>query len=152
MDDNVLNITGKLSQKASIETLQKLCFECKDIDIELKKLKDKSAELNDEKTQLRKQILEHLEEHDLKRFDFGDGKVTIAEKTSVKMRDKFKFFDWLREKGIFEDIVSVNAMTLNKIYREEKEKAIDEGDASFIIEGLPGLSEPQTFRDLRFLK
>ena len=135
-----------------IKNLQALCLACKDIDSELEEIKERSKKLNEEKSEIRKQILEHLEEHGLTRFDFGDGKVSISERHSVSLRDKFEFFEWLKAQGTFEDVVTVHSATLNSIYKKEREKAEDEGNVDFITNGLPGLSEPSTFRDIKFYK
>lgn len=135
-----------------IRALQKLCLECKDIDVELDKVKEKSKELNVQKSELRKQILEHLEENGLERFDFGDGKVSISSRRSVKLEDKYKFFGWLQEQGIFEDVITIHSATLNALYNKEYERAQESGDLTMLTDGLPGLSEPSVFRDIKFYK
>lgn len=135
-----------------IDELQRLCFEVQDIDVELEKLKDQTSDLNTEKTKLKKEILAHLEKHDLKNFNFGNGKVGISEERSVKMVDKYVFFQWLKERNMFEDIVSVNAQTLKSIYKKEFEKAKEEGDLEFLEKGLPGVSKPSVFNNLKFYK
>ena len=141
-----------MAEDVTLKRLQELCFACREVDVELDKLKEQSKELNADKAELRKQILEYLDDNSLTRFDFGDGKVSVSERASVKLADKFKFFDWLKGQGTFEDVATVHSATLNSIYKKEKEQAIEEGRIEFLAEGLPGLSEPQVFRDIRFYK
>ena len=135
-----------------LSDLQKLCVEM----VELRKAKDDLAEqtktVNKKLAGMMGQAVEHLEEHGLRRFDFGAGKISVTEKRSVKVLDKFKLFDWLRSKDIFESIVSVNSQTINKIYKDEFEAAQENGDIDFLSQGIPGLSEPTTFQTIRFLK
>lgn len=50
------------------------------------------------------------------------------------------FFDWLRQKKIFEDVVTVHSQTLNSLYKAEMQAAIDAGQTDFAI---PGVEEPK---------
>jgi len=136
----------------SVSNLKDICIEMKNIREKIKNLDSEKKELNAQLSKLKAQTVEHLDEHEINNFDFGDGKVSITEKRTVKMLDKFEFFKWLKERETFEDVVSVNAQTLNSIYRDEYERAQDEGNVDFLTEGLPGVSAPNVFRDIRFLK
>lgn len=76
-------------------------------------------------------------------YDSSFGKIVIQKRFSVRQpkdpEEREKFFNYLREKGLFEDMVSVNSMTLNAYYKQELETARQEGNFDFAI---PGLSEP----------
>ena len=135
-----------------INELQELCKKMLEIKETIKEYKDETALLNGQLSKLKAEAIEHLEKHDLKNFDHGHGKIIIAEKRSVKILDKFKFYEWLKKKEIFMEEITVSAATATRIYNEEHERAQDSGDVSFLTEGIDGLSEPNTFRDIRFLK
>ena len=135
-----------------IEKLQELCKNLLKVKGAIDKLKEEKTELEKEFAAMKAEAVEHLEEHGLKNFDHGMGKISIMETKSVKMLDKYVFFEWLKEKGTFEDVVSVNAMTLKSLYKQELELAIERQDVNFLQDGLPGVSEPSTFRSIKFLK
>jgi len=136
----------------SLSELQGLCQKMLEIKDTIKEYKDETSLLNGQLSKLKAEAIEHLEKHDLKNFDHGAGKIIISNKKSVKILDKYKFFDWLKSKDMFEDIISVPAATATRIYNEEYDRAKDSGDIDFLTEGIDGLSEPNVFTDIRFLK
>lgn len=85
--------------------------------------------------------------------DTALGLVYISEKLSVshpkEVEARAKFFEYLKSKGVFETLISVNSQTLNKLYREEREIALDEGKTDFNI---PGIGEPTLIKTLNFRK
>lgn len=135
-----------------LKRLQDMCKRMMVIRAEIAHLDEEKKELNAELSKLKAEAVEHLDEHEIKSFDHGMGKISVVERQSVKIVDKYKLFDWLRKKGTFEDVISVNAQTANRIYRDELEMAKENGDIEFIANGIDGLSEPNIFRDIRFLK
>lgn len=76
-----------------------------------------------------------------------------TENTSVKiprtLEDKEKLFNFLREKGLFEQIVSVNSQTLNSLYKSLAEEALQQGNLDFKI---PGVEEPTIYTTLKLKK
>lgn len=53
---------------------------------------------------------------------------------------KKAFFDWLKQKKVFEEVVTVHSQTLNSLYKAEMQAAIDAGQTDFSI---PGIEEPK---------
>lgn len=76
------------------------------------------------------------------------GGVSISHRTSVKtpktLEAKNKLFDYLRAKGLFDTMVSVNSQTLNSFYKAEMEQAIEAGNSEFQIPGLDEVTVSQT--------
>ena len=64
----------------------------------------------------------------------------LGERTSVRMpkdnEERKAFFDYLRERGVYDELVSVSSQTLNAFYRSELELAILRGELDFTIPGL----------------
>ena len=88
---------------------------------------------------MKKQVLEYLSHFELDNFDTGLGKVSSVNKTSVKVVDKTALKEYMEREGIFEDMFTFNSNTINAFYKSELEKAIEEGNDEFEIDGL---SEP----------
>lgn len=60
--------------------------------------------------------------------------------------DKTAFFDWLRERGIFEQYATVNSRSLNTLYKTEWEIAKKSGEGMDF--SIPGLGEPTLREDI----
>lgn len=98
---------------------------------------------------LEREIVAELEERKLTSFDSVSGKLIKTVRTSVKIPqgdDKFQFFDYLRERGQFEALATVNSAQLNKWYKEELELAQKEKKMLVI----PGLGLPTSSVGLSF--
>ena len=82
----------------------------------------------------------------------GIGTISVAKRLSVshpkEPEAKAAFFEYLKNKGIFEDMVTVNSQTLNSWYRQEFELAKDEGR---LVE-IPGVGEPNYVETLSMKK
>lgn len=93
---------------------------------------------------LERQVMTAMEEHDMKSAKIpGCGGLTLKINTSYKIprtaEDREAFFDYLKSKGIFDQMISVNSQTLNSFAKAEFEASLDEGNVDFKI---PGLSDP----------
>lgn len=85
-------------------------------------------------------LIEYLEALGRSSYDSPHGKISRETRYSVKLPqgdDKAKFFEYLKEKGSFEDMVHMNSRTLQTFYRAEMEAHKD-------IPGwkVPGCGEP----------
>jgi hypothetical protein len=108
-------------------------------------LKDEQAEL----TAVEGKILAVLEAAGLERFDAPSCTVTSVGKLSVKVpkdhESREQFFSYLKQRGVFDDLITVNSQTLNAFYRQEAEIADNHGVLEFRI---PGITEVTEYRDL----
>jgi hypothetical protein len=125
-----------MNEKITVEDLTELC---KTMFIQ----KELVAKLKAEKTVQEKilssfqdEIIEHLEVSELKTFDTGFGKVSRSNNPYAKIVDKGALTVFLKERGIFEDLVTFNAATMNSFYKEEMEKAKKEMNLDFKVDGM----------------
>lgn len=82
------------------------------------------------------------------------GKLFYKEtKSSVTLpktqEDKEALFEFLKEKGIFWEKVSIHSASLNSLYASLSEEALEKGILDFRI---PGVSEPTFFTNLKIRK
>ena len=123
----------------------------------LKKEKMK-AELAALTTQVNKEIMVleqkctlHLKELERTEYSSKFGKIKIEEKWSVNLPDtpiaKSLFFEWLREKGIFDKYATVNSRSLQSLFKAEWEQAKKIGNLNF---SLPGIEAPKLFEKTDF--
>jgi hypothetical protein len=62
---------------------------------------------------------------------------------------KQAFFNYLRERGLFEKYATVHSQSLNAFYFAEKDAALAEGNLEFEI---PGITKETEFEALGFTK
>lgn len=62
------------------------------------------------------------------------------------LESKKAFFDFLKDKGVYEEMISVNSMTLNSWAKAEIEAALEKGDFDFKVPGLEKSSPTPSFR------
>lgn len=70
---------------------------------------------------------------------------SLRPKLSVRVpcseEEREAFFNYLRENGLFEQMISVNSRTLNSWYSAEMDAALENGDIDFKVPGLNNVSE-----------
>jgi len=140
------------AEEISGVTLQKLTSLCEELvgmrgckenkELELKKI-------NEEIKEREAKIIEYLKEYGLPSFKSGAGSFTITKRRNVSQpatpEAKEAFFNYLRSKGIFEDMVSVNSRTLTSWAIKEIENMEEQGNLGWVP---PGLSQPTEFETL----
>jgi hypothetical protein len=115
-------------------------------------------ELLEEQKQICKKLeaeaMQALESEGLKSYKGKKGAVTQEVRLSVKIpqsdEDRESFFNYLRERDIYNAMISVNSTTLNSWYAKEFELAKDAGRGlGFKV---PGIGEPTYTKKLKFSK
>lgn len=101
---------------------------------------------------LKAEVLGKLEQHGLENFKVpGLGMIGTRNNFAVSApkdpEAKAAFKAWLDARGM-SDLLSINYQTLNGLYKEQLEKAVEAGDSDFAI---PGVGEAKHYKTL-FLK
>ena len=114
-----------------------------ELDIESKRLSGQYSTVSSEIIN----ILEAMEIDSVKMHGFN---FYVEEKASVKtpkeLEDKKQFFDYLREIGIFDEMITVNSNSLNALYKSLAAEAAEKGNFDF---QLPGIEKPTPYKNLR---
>jgi len=135
-----------------ISELKKICERIAELRGLIDALDNEKKIYNGEVTELKRKAIDELEKHELKNFDAGLIKISRTERRTVKVLDKYQFMDWLDGAGSLRDYLTVSVATASKIYNEHFEEAKDKKDVEFLQNGIPGLSEPNVFVDVRITK
>lgn len=129
----------------TLQDFQNLCTEmyaqkqrCDAIEAELK---GESKKLED----LKAKVLAHMELTELESYKVsGHGTIFIREDSSVQVpqseTDRKAFFDYLTNRGIFWESITVHSQKLNSLYKSFLEEAVEKGDSGFKV---PGIGEPK---------
>lgn len=139
------------SELLTIKELEELCGLCFSKREEIDALEAQIKEVNAELEGLKEKLLMFLTDLDKTSYDSSIGKISVKNIFTVALpktpEQKGQFFGYLKERGIFEDLVSVHSKTLNAFYKQEQEAALQEGKIDFKI---PGLDEPYFKQSLSF--
>lgn len=137
----------------TVDELESLTRSIADKRREIEVLRLEQSKKNSELETLEKRMMVLLEEVGKHDYHSEVGTVYITERASVKvpkdLEAKRALFDYLRQRGIFEEMVSVNSQTLNAYYKAEKAAAEEKGDFAF---QLPGVGEPTVDQIVAFRK
>lgn len=103
-------------------------------------VREEMEALETEEKQLKKAIQAYLEENDELMFRSNVGTVSLQHKSRISVpkdqESKEKLFNYLEERGLYWDFVTINSNSLNAWYGEELDAALDSG--------LPGVEVPGT--------
>jgi hypothetical protein len=123
-----------------IEELKILAEKVKIAREEYKKASDILGDVEDLKKLLESRLIEALEDADLQRFDAHGSMFLVSHIASAKVpkipEDRKKFFDYLKEREIFEDMITVHSATINTFVSDEEKAATERGEIDFQIPGL----------------
>ena len=127
----------------SIPYIESLCEKLNDLKNTADRQKIELSSTNEQITETEKQILTFLEQNELPRYASKYGTVSTTTRSSVKVptgENKVLFLEYLKEQGLFDEVVGVNSQWLNGYYRREAEAAIERGE---FAPAIPGLEEPK---------
>lgn len=126
-------------------TVEDLDFRQEAIFMQRKDYEFKKKLATEANKQLVKMQMEHiavLQELDKVKYQSASGTFSYRPEESFKVpstpEDRKLFFDYLKEKGIFDAMITVNSRTLNAFAKEEG--VIQEGQGNFDFE-IPGLEK-----------
>lgn len=131
-----------------------------------KKIKDKRAEkeekaeilskCNQELDELEQKAVLMLKEIGKSSYKGEHGTLTKVVKWQVKQpeteEDREKFFGWLKEKGIYEQVISVNSQKLLSLYLQEWDAVKQSDPMDALNFRIPGIKEATSYETLSFRK
>ena len=141
----------------SQNTIQKLDFVCKEIaEIreEIAKQKEVLKKLNEIESELEQQMVRALTASNRTSYQSPYGTLSVAQRLSVSLpkddKEREDFFNYLKDTGMFDTMITVNSNTLNSWYKAKKEELEEQGCFDFMK--IPGLPEPRTMEIIQFRK
>lgn len=120
----------------TVEELDELCAEF----IKRKEYQEKAEERMKEIKALTKEaqakVIAALEELDKTENEGSFGKVKVMQKEYYKCVDKTETYAWLRERGEFDDMASINANTLSSHVKNLVHEEHEKGNFEYIPPGM----------------
>lgn len=139
LDSSDVNIPSGITIQQYENLIKEMAEEQDQID-QLKHQIKKHQEIVDDRE---KKLLAIMTEFNHTSYRSSWGMVVRSQRWSYKTPKtddaKEAFYNYLRSKGLFDSMISVNSQTLNSFCKKEMEAAKEAGDLDFEI---PGLEEP----------
>jgi len=114
-------------------------------------LEDELKKIREEENIIKKKILSFMDAYKKKTYEFGGlGKIIRSERLSWRVPkdnvSRHHFFSYLKSRGVFDELITVNSNTMNAFCKQEIEAKKEEGDFDFVI---PGVGEYTRTEDIR---
>lgn len=136
----------------TIKFIEEKCQELKSLYDDHDMLKAQLSSLNETIANKEKEIETFLQTEDLTSYKSKMGTVYMITRSSVsvpKGEAKQAFFGYLKEQGIYDEVVTVNSQWLNGFYKKEIEAATERGE---LVAEIPGIESPKLSTTLGFRK
>lgn len=140
----------KKMEDITLQEFEDLCTRAYELkkDLDLLDLQKKSV--NENLMQVQQKILIHMEAHNKKSYKTQHGTIVAATKFQVtlpKTPEQLEaFYSYLKSRGHFDNLISVNYQKLNSYYKQEMEAAVEAGNIDFKV---PGIDEPKAFTQIQ---
>ena len=153
MENAYWDVETEAPIELTIKELNRLCTEFREIKEKKAELEKEISSLNAQNGGIQNKILETLEEFGMKNFTGDFGTVSQKKNYSVKHpKDPFQktaFFNYLKEDGVFEEMVTVNSRTFTSWVKKEIEAKEEEGLFGWCP---PGVDAPEIIKTISLRK
>lgn len=139
--------SGALVTVAELDTLTQYLFDMRDY---VESIEAYVSELNKATARVKMAAVRYLKELNREDYPAERGTIRIREQWGVKLPDseekKALFLNHLKERGIYERYVTVNAASLKALYNSDWEAAKKRGEGMEFE--MPGIEPPTLYEDL----
>lgn len=108
-----------------------------------KDLESRAEKLGSDAAEIEGQIIAIMEANDQDDFEGANVKVYRNYETRAKVEQTEPFYNYLKEVGVFDDLISVNARTLNKFVKDTRKAKEEEGFFDFSLPGISTYEQPK---------
>lgn len=127
----------------AIEDLRNLINGWWDLKQEKKDLEARAEKLGSEAAELEMQIIAIMEANDQDDFEGTNVKIFRNYETRARVEQTEPFYNYLKEVGVFDDLISVNARTLNKFVKDTRKAKEEEGFFDYQLPGITTFEQPK---------
>lgn len=107
---------------------------------QVKELESQIAALKELKNDRAKKVLAYLAGAGLERVDAGGGYAVLEAEVSARVpktrEARESFFDYLKQQGVYDSMITVNSRTLNSWVKAESESQLEQGNVDFRVPGI----------------
>ncbi len=143
----------KTETKVTVEDLQTLCERVSEARQVLDKAAEEKKSADNLVDSLERELIEMLSTLNLKSFKTKDYNYIRTVRSMFRVprgEDRTVFFDYLKDKGLFDEMITVNSQTLNSYAKSVLDAAEREGRLSEVQ--IPGLGQPELTETIQVRK
>jgi hypothetical protein len=137
----------------TLAALTQLCEGLSDLRLVKSDMEDKISEINALIKTFEEKTISYFKEYGLPSLKLENATYSIIKRKSFAQpaspEDRAAFFGYLRSKGLFDSMISVNSRTLTSWASREVEEMEKEGRVGWLP---PGLSQPSEFESIGIRK
>lgn len=137
-------MSNQINDGITLAEFDELCAKAVAVKAKLDELEAEAKVYSKELEAAKGSILSYMKHFEKEKYVHGGATFYTQQRFTVSMpksdEQRQEFFDYLKEREIFEETITVHSQTLNSFYKSEMEKAVEEGNVDFKI---PGLEEPK---------
>jgi hypothetical protein len=145
-----------MENQVTVSDMEALVKSLADKRLEVETLKKPYSQACEELEAIEQKIVGTLEELGKDNYKSEFGTITRVNQWRFNLpkspEDKAAYFEFLRQKGIFEQMATVNANTHNSFCKEEWEAAKQRDPMEALNFRIPGIEEAKLYRTLSFRK
>lgn len=138
----------------TINQLEELCEKMRKLDDEIEADKKALSTKNEEYSKMEAQAVQWLDEMKKTSYKSNHGTIIKNDRWRVNLpqteEDRAAFFNYLKEQGIFEKMITVNSNSLNSYYMKEWEHVKETNPEDALNFSIPGIQEPKVHKTLSF--
>jgi hypothetical protein len=142
------------AQSITLADFQTLCAQIWEEKGKLERIEAEAKNQSQIVESLKSKVIACMDEYDMDKFAVaGHGTLFKQNRFTVTVpkdgSEREAFFGHLRQRGIFDELITVNSQTLNSWYKREMEAALEQGNPDFTV---PGIAEPKLVTTLGMRK
>jgi hypothetical protein len=124
----------------TLEQMNVLAQKIADLRVEEERVSQTKKAITAELEAAENEMITLLVENQMKNYKAPCGLISLSHRTSVKTpktpEDRAAFFEYLKQQGLYDSMISVNSLSLAALYKEEFKKAIDAGATDYEMPGI----------------
>jgi Fe-S oxidoreductase len=153
MEETTMTDSSQQATETSLSEMTAMVEKLYELKAEAKAFEAQAKEKNAEFKDLEYKVLQLLEATGASSYECPSGKIVKTRRVSVRQpkspEDKEAFFDYLKEQGDFDGLISVNSRTLTSYVQKEIEAKEEDGKFGWVP---PGLEAPEAIEYLALRK
>jgi len=140
----------KQLEDITLHDFEMLCAKMYEIQNIIDAIDETKKSHNKTLSQIQEKVMAYMDKYHKTSYKTSQGTVVKATKFQVTLpkdpESKSALWNYLKSRGHFDELISINHQKLNSYYKQEMEVAAEEGNIDFKI---PGVDEPKAYTYLQ---
>jgi ATP-dependent Lon protease len=139
-----------LKPSVSVQELENDIEQMFNLRMEKEQKEAEAKAINEQLTEIQNKVMGKLESLELTSYKAKAGTFSFSMREGFRvpkdLENKKKFLDYLKDKGIFDEMITVNSQTLNSWAKAEIEAALERNEFDYQVPGLEKAQPVPSFK------